>query len=338
MNLKGSCYADFAQAQLTLFATNPRSCLGRPREEWWKRIVRRVSLISVLLLTTLCGCAMPQVVARTPDSTPLIARAESDHLGDMSDAVHKDPDEDCERKHKSSSCSRCNRNPCTCKSWTDSSFFGQLFWMALSVPFVVPPTILNDDYDHYTEFPDYPYAEGVPGSLLIADESNVKKQSWTGNLQLFAVRSSDDVNRFGSRLVLDSESRFGIDAEVNDWSDTSPLSGTSHLWTGDANLVFRFAESPHFQWRTGVGFNWLADQTRPEAGINFTYGVEWFPRKPWTVSSVVDLGTLGQGTLFHNRTTVGAMLGPVEAFAGYDYFQIATARFHGPVAGLGWRF
>ena len=66
--------------------------------------------------------------------------------------------------------------------------------------------------------------------------------------------------------------------------------------------------------------------------------MEWFPVKPWTASTVFDFGTLGHGHLLHNRSTVGAMLGPVEVFAGYDYFQINSVRIHGPVAGLGWRF
>ena len=90
--------------------------------------------------------------------------------------------------------------------------------------------------------------------------------------------------------------------------------------------------------RTGVAVNWLADQIRPEAGFNFTYGIEWFPRKPWTISSVIDAGKLGEASLFHNRSTVGVMLGATEAFVGYDYLQVDAAKIHGPVAGVGWRF
>ena len=92
------------------------------------------------------------------------------------------------------------------------------------------------------------------------------------------------------------------------------------------------------QWRAGVGVNWLADQASPEVGVNFTYGFDWFPRRPWTLSSVIDVGTLGGSSLFHNRSTAGVMLGAMELFAGYDYFQIGTFNIHGPVAGIGYRF
>ena len=42
--------------------------------------------------------------------------------------------------------------------------------------------------------------------------------------------------------------------------------------------------------------------------------------------------------LFHNRSTIGVMLGPTELLVGYDYFQLGNARFQGPVAGIGYRF
>ena len=87
-----------------------------------------------------------------------------------------------------------------------------------------------------------------------------------------------------------------------------------------------------------AGLNWLADDVGSELGVNFTYGADWFPRKPWTVSSVFDVGRLGDAGLFHNRTTVGAMVGRSEVFCGYDFLQLGGTNFHGPVAGIGLRF
>ena len=152
------------------------------------------------------------------------------------------------------------------------------------------------------------------------------------------MQENGDVDRFGGRLVLDTASRLGLDTETNYWHETFSNGGSDQLWTGDANIVFRFAQSEKTQFRAGVGVNWLADSGIGDVGFNFTYGADWFPRKPWTVSTVFDMGTIGTGTLFHNRTTAGVMLGPVEAFAGYDYFQLGSAKFHGPVAGVGIRF
>ena len=178
----------------------------------------------------------------------------------------------------------------------------------------------------------------MPGSLLINSEFKGKTQPFTANLQTFGVAGSNELDRFGGRLVLENADRIGIDTETDYWLQIHPHGGPDHAWNGDFNIVYRFAESEHMQWRAGVGVNWLADQASPEVGVNFTYGFDWFPRRPWTLSSVIDVGTLGGSSLFHNRSTAGVMLGAMELFAGYDYFQIGTFNIHGPVAGIGYRF
>lgn len=267
----------------------------------------------------------------------LTVRGESDELRDLKKAAHTGSDDHPapakqRRREKRDDCSNAKEDD------GSGSLFGQLAFSVVASPFTIPVTLLEDDYDHVTEFPDFPYAEGTSGSLLRNSFEAGTKQTWTGTLQTFAIPQAHDVDRFGGRLLLDSASRFGIDTETNFWTQGRLTGPHDQLWTGDANLVFRFAESEKLQWRAGAGVNWLSDNVRTEAGINLTYGVEWFPARPWTVSSVFDFGSLGASGLFHNRTTVGAMVGQTEFFAGYDYFQLGSARFHGPVAGIGWRF
>lgn len=300
-----------------------------------------------LLMVVTCvlsGCATARhetYAAKVHQSTVL--RAESEHLSELGEAAReskpaKEPHQ--RRDHcANTKCSKCNSSPCTCDS-SGSSFFGQIFGQAafavVAAPFAVPMTLLNDEYLENTRFPNFPYADDLPGSLVIKSEHAGPVRNWNGNLQVFAIPETDDMDRYGGRLVLDTDSRFGLDTETNYWRETG--NSSSQAWTGDANLTFRFAESEHVQMRAGLGVNWLADHGGADAGLNFTYGLEWFPRKPFTIASVIDFGSIGRGTLFHNRTTAGVMLGPVEAFAGYDYFQIGSTNFHGPVAGLGLHF
>ena len=327
-----------------------RERLYRDQSRCRRHCVRCTFCYAVLPLITMSGCATTPPVFRTSTFSPTIIRAESNQLGDLEHAAHDGSNESSGSQARADSkCSRCKKNPCTCGSSPNNasssdSASGKLFLLVISSPFTLPAMILNDDYDHYSAFPDFPYADDVPGSLLKSSESTIdseekpKKQPYSANLQLFGVPGVDNVDRLGGRLQLDSDLRVGIDTESNYWLGSRAGGGTDHLWTGDANLVFRFAESEHIQFRTGVGVNWLADQTRPEAGFNFTYGFGWFPVRPWTVSSVIDCGTLGHGSLFHNRSTAGLMLGPCELFAGYDYFQLSSFHSQGPVAGVGWRF
>jgi hypothetical protein len=303
--------------------------------------VRAVPLIALLFSIAIVGCAAPGLLLRTSTDTKPVFRAESSGLTQLESSAHQLRREDenkkrTERKSTSAHCNTCNSSPCSCSS--ESHFSGQMALTVLASPFTVPAMILGDDYDHFTEFPDYPYADDVPGSLLINSEFKGKKQTWSGNLQTFAIPGSQDLDRFGGRLLVENSDRIGIDTETNYWLQTHRHGGPDHAWNGDFNVVFRWAESEHFPGRAGVGFNWLADQTKPEVGVNFTYGVEWFPVRPWTISTVIDAGTIGDSSLFHNRTTAGVMLGATEIFAGYDYFQLGTYNFHGPVAGVGYRF
>ncbi len=298
----------------------------------------------ILLALSLLGCGVATVPFPVAAADfPFSIRAESDHLSELGSAAReskpkKEKHEKRER-HSGSSCTRCNASPCTCDS--SSSLFGDLSGQAvlaaLAAPFTVPIAVLGDQYEVETRFPAYPYADDLPGSLVLTTPYQGSTSDWAANLQFFAIPETSDLNRYGGRLVLDSASRLGIDTESNYWMESSSA-GSDHVWTGDANLIFRFAESEHVQMRAGLGVNWLSDRVGTNAGMNFTYGLDWFPRKPWTVSTVFDVGSIGRGTLFHNRTTAGVMLGPVEAFAGYDYFQIGSTNFHGPVAGLGLRF
>lgn len=316
----------------------------------------------LIVLITGCATSRPSVTSarhRTSKGLePSIARAESDRLSDLSDSVRekkssekKTTDGKSHRDknfhHRSSSgCSRCNHSPCTCSSLSsDGSNFlgeaiGQTFIAALCSPFTVPISLVEPDSlneEEILSFLDYPYADDLPGAMVIKPTGSPDEKKWGGSLQTFVIPETDDITRFGGRLLVESSARIGIDTETNCWTE-SLTSGNSQLWIGDANLVCRFAQSEITQCRAGIGMNWMADSKGAEAGFNFTYGFDWFPRKPWTISTIFDIGTLGGGSLFHNRTTAGVMLGPVEAFAGYDYFKIGSTNFHGPVAGLGWRF
>lgn len=84
--------------------------------------------------------------------------------------------------------------------------------------------------------------------------------------------------------------------------------------------------------------NWLSDSIGAVFGFNFTYGLDYFPRKPWVFSTSFDLGTLGEAGLFHNQTTVGVVVRRFEVFTGFDYYHIGDGELSGWISGLRWRF
>jgi len=98
------------------------------------------------------------------------------------------------------------------------------------------------------------------------------------------------------------------------------------------------SQSEDIQFRAGLGVNWLSDSIGAVFGFNFTYGLDYFPRKPWVFSTSFDLGTLGEAGLFHNQTTVGVVVRRFEVFTGFDYYHIGDGELSGWISGLRWRF
>jgi len=144
----------------------------------------------------------------------------------------------------------------------------------------------------------------------------------------------DSISRIGTRILFDTTTRFGVDSEVNYWRESLAVGQHDDLWTGDANLVFRFAQSEWMQVRTGLGVNWLADEVGTELGFNFTYQGDFFPAQPWIISAEIDLGSLGDETLVHGRVTTGLQWHRAEVFIGYDYYEVDQTELSGFVSGL----
>jgi hypothetical protein len=244
----------------------------------------------------------------------------------------------------------------------DDGFFSIVFcrfaFYGVTSPFWGPVALLDDSYDIDGYFGDYPYdgrSEGYMvfspvycdcGALLNdAAESPGHRPDcmwYRGSSKTFSGRFTaewaeqpGDVSRIGGRLQLNTASRFGLDTQT-DWlrePATGPIQ--DELWLGDCNVVFRFAQSARAQFYTGVGFNWLDDPIDTDFGFNFTYGADFFPVRPWVVSSSIDWGSLGSAEQFRFRTTAGLMLNRVEVFAGYEYLDIDRTQINTYVTGVG---
>ena len=302
--------------------------------------VRVLARCSTLLLLVLTGCAADHVTRRASldVSEKFVARATDGRLEDLRDEVRSresppsnSPIDSCSSRSRDDECDDDDDGLMT-------QMFGSVALGIVSSPFAIPCAAIGDEYEHKGMFPSYPY-ELNDSAMFIDGEYEGIGRGWMANVQLVSVDSlGEDVKRYSGRLLLDTSSRFGLDVESNHWHETFSGGGHDGLRTGDANVVFRFAQSEHWQFRAGAGVNWLTDDVGSELGVNFTYGADWFPRKPWTVSSVIDVGKLGGAGLFHNRTTVGAMVGRAEIFCGYDVLQLGSICFHGPVTGIGLRF
>lgn len=217
---------------------------------------------------------------------------------------------------------------------SSESLTGQLFLAAASTPFVVPRAMLGDD-GKSGFYPDHPYdndscgivfEEAAPG----AHDSLLVFQSSYGT-------NFGDLDHGHGRLFGDTGSRLGLDTEVF-YRREQLATGDDEIWHGDFNVTYRFAQNESWQFRAGLGVNWLSDRFDTDAGFNTTYGFEWFPQDPVVVSTLIDWGRLGESSVFHLRSTIGATHNGWGVFTGFDYLKIGKADIPAWINGVEFRF
>jgi hypothetical protein len=157
---------------------------------------------------------------------------------------------------------------------------------------------------------------------------------WLLRTRIEYADSFDDVSRIGGQVLWDTASRWGIDAQADYLREVRTDTGTDQLWLGDANVVYRFAQSPRLQMRTGLGVNWLADREGTDLGFNFTYGGDLFIARPWIASAEIDWGWLGSAGLFRGRTTLGVHWRRCEFYTGYEYLDIGRTHSNRLLGGV----
>ena len=218
---------------------------------------------------------------------------------------------------------------------------------AVTSPFWGPHKGLGDDFETEYLFPRFPYDHG-PGYMTFDGWSPggqepgspdlqcgiPRERRWAARLRAEYADSFDDLDRIGGHLLLSTASRWGIDTEMHFLEETLAGGARDELWIGDCNLVYRFAQNEQMQWRTGIGFNWLDDPSKTDFGFNFTYGLDWFPAKPWVISATLDWGNLGRAEQFRFRMTNGLILHGIETYIGYEYYDLDESQTNNFIAGV----
>lgn len=215
--------------------------------------------------------------------------------------------------------------------------WGSLLLFAIAAPFWGPPVWAGDTYSETGYFAHYPYQHNdgymIIGPMLPENEL----YRWAARGRVEYGTNFGHLEWTGIHLLVETSPRFGLESDFRHIREDVPPGRFDSLWLGDANVVFRFAQSEYLVMRTGLGMNFLNDPLATNTGFNFTYGGDFFPARPWIYSGELDLGTLGHATAIHLRTTVGMNLGMVEGYLGYDYYDVGQTHIGGLVAGLrGW--
>jgi hypothetical protein len=208
-----------------------------------------------------------------------------------------------------------------------------------SSPLWGPPILIGDGYDYQGYFPEYPYQ--YERGYMMVEPADMLRRGREREAYTYAWRARSDygtnfsgLSWIGGHLLLETTPRIGAETDFRFLQEELSTGGQDELWLGDANLFWRFAQSDQTQMRAGMGFNWLADREHGDFGVNFTYAIDWFPVRPIVISAEIDLGSLSDAWLFHVRTTAGASWRGLEAFVGYDLYDIDRFQAEGMVGGV----
>ncbi len=204
-------------------------------------------------------------------------------------------------------------------------------------PFCIPHEALDDNLHHQGHFAGAPYL-GHPGygSVVYDPDQDPSAMGRTyfgvGGVEWSHDRGS--VSRTGARLRLEGPYRFGIEARGSYLREHLARGGTDEVGVVVADLLYRFAQGEHAQFRAGAGCRALLDRGWSTAGVDFVYGLELFPAKPYAVSLSIAGGTLGSTTVVEPRATLGAVFRAWEVDVGYAGLRIGHVDLGGPVVEL----
>lgn len=227
---------------------------------------------------------------------------------------------------------------------------------AVGAPWWVPYAAAGDHYDRPYAFPGAPYQGGIDGYVRILgvtplmpdpNASQHPNQRLLGNSTAVRIAAEGswidmDMQRMGLSLLLSTNGRVEIGT---DWSlftenvhagdPDFPSGGTDHLWLGTVDGSFLFAQGPHSQFRTGLGVRVRSGSVSAnEYGINFLYGMDFYPVRPLIVSIRGDIGSVGDGFIARARGSFGGIVGHLELFAGFDNTWYRDQAWGGPVIGV----
>ncbi len=207
--------------------------------------------------------------------------------------------------------------------------------LVVSAPYWVPNTALEHKDAGPLLFAPAPY-ESSKGWMKYPNYSETPSDvyAWGSQIRAEYLDDFDSLTGVRARVLTEHTNRWGFDSETNYWRQSLARGVHDELWTGDANIVYRFAQNERMQMRSGIGLAWLADNQQADLGFNFTYGGDIYPLDPLVISAELDAGWIGHAWMIHLRSTVGVVYKQAEVYTGYDYLEIGNAQLDGLVAGV----
>ncbi|MCB9753678.1 MAG: hypothetical protein H6713_27365 [Myxococcales bacterium] len=175
-----------------------------------------------------------------------------------------------------------------------------------------------------------------PSPVPIEDVIPERGRVWSLNLGLEGAFLPADTVRggFSTRVLV---SLFELNSS---WSYLHEFDIRDRLVLGDINIGFS-GGSRYVHAHFGVGPSFMIDPSVPDisartlVGVNYVSArLEVFPKKPLVLKLGADAGRLRAADYWRLRASLGATIGKLELFAGYEHLQVGAVPLGGPMVGV----
>lgn len=205
---------------------------------------------------------------------------------------------------------------------------GRAAIQVLLFPWTLPAAVVREyNVDGYS-IPTYPYADEPAYTVGVEDAPREVNRVARLGLRLGATARSPQLvsGTFATQLDFSLPFTLRLDYRLLAEAD----GGTrNYAGLGNAELLYRFAESGALRFFTGAGYVQWADVAGLSHGFGLIYGFEAFPIKPITFGSRVSIGMLGASYGFQWRSYIGVMLSRYEVQVAYDHVDVGGAQLGG---------
>jgi hypothetical protein len=205
---------------------------------------------------------------------------------------------------------------------------GYVFLQILLLPWTGPAMVMSQlDPEGYS-VPIYPYADALAYSVPDDPLSSEAQKPFRARLRLGATARNQHL--YSGQLAAQIDFVVPLALHVDYRLLTEAEGGTrSFAGLGNAELLFRFAESRGVRFHTGLGYLQWADPDGLGHGVGFVYGFEAYPIRPISFGSRLSIGVLAHTYAFQWRSHLGVMLDRYEIQLAYDHLDLGGAQLGG---------
>jgi hypothetical protein len=197
-------------------------------------------------------------------------------------------------------------------------------------PFILPRAVVEDMNPNGYTVPAYPYSDSLAYTVANDPELAEQHKLLRVQMRLGATARSPQLmsGTFAAQVDFSLPVALQVGYRVLGEADAGQR---TFVGLGNAQALYRIAESRHLRFHTGVDYLQWLDTEGFSHGLGFVYGFDAFPIQPISFGSRVSIGALGKqlAYAFQWRTYLGVMLSRCEIQVAYDHLDIGGVQLGG---------